>query len=628
MQKKVFTPVTIGNTEIKNRLVMSSMCVYYCEEDGRVSDRMFAYVSKRARGGCGLMVIPGTPHGKPSSGRPAISDDKYIPEWVKLADEVHKYGAKLFCQLHPGNLQAGRGHDLPQPAYYEKFFIEELVESYGAAALRAKKAGCDGVEITGGHAHEISQFLSPYYNKRTDEYGGDYIGRSKFGRDAVRAIKKTCGKDFPISFCINGSDMLQGGRTIEETVKIAPLLEEAGADALHILCGMPASEQYTSAPMDVEDMFNVENAAKVKAAVSIPVIAVNRIVDVAQAEKVIAEGKADLVSMARAQLADTEVINKFAGKNDMPVRRCVGCNQGCRNYKTVRCMQNPLLGSEYLYPEGKAGADTSNLKVMIAGAGPGGLEAAVTLAEYGVKPLIYEKSPYAGGLVRLAAMPPHKQNMNSITTYRLAVLDKYGIKINYETKVDKALIESVRPDVLIIATGSLPIVPRIEGLDTCRLYTGDEALCEGSVREKNIAIIGGGLIGCEVAEYLAERGKNVTVFEMKDDIAQELTLSRRVFLLERMRDKNIKTVTGAQVTGVDGGKISVIENGAEKTYADFEAIISAPGRRSDTNLTAFEDEIKSMGVKVYKIGDACKPSFALEAIYDGFCTAADIIKLK
>jgi 2,4-dienoyl-CoA reductase-like NADH-dependent reductase (Old Yellow Enzyme family) len=168
--------------------------------------------------------------------------------------------------------------------------------------------------------------------------------------------------------------MLEGGRTIEETVKIAPLLEEAGADALHILCGMPASEQYTSAPMDVADMFNVENAAKVKAAVSIPVIAVNRIVDVAQAEKVLEEGKADLVSMARAQLADPELINKYAGRNDMPVRRCVGCNQGCRNYKTVRCMQNPVLGSEYLYPQMKAGTDASKLKVMIAGAGRAGLK--------------------------------------------------------------------------------------------------------------------------------------------------------------------------------------------------------------------------------------------------------------
>jgi pyruvate/2-oxoglutarate dehydrogenase complex dihydrolipoamide dehydrogenase (E3) component len=218
--------------------------------------------------------------------------------------------------------------------------------------------------------------------------------------------------------------------------------------------------------------------------------------------------------------------------------------------------------------------------------------------------------------------------MNSITDYRLKVLDKYGVKVNYGKKVDMALIKSVMPDALIIATGSLPIVPRIAGLESGKVYTGDEALREGAVREKNIAVIGGGLIGCEVAEYLAERGKNVTIFEMKDDIAQELTCSRRVFLLERLKDKNVKTVTDAQVTKIDGGSISVIKNGEQKTYEGFEAVISAPGRKSDTNLTALEDDIKALGIKVYTIGDACKPSFALEAIYDGFCAAADIVKLQ
>ena len=331
--EKLFTPIKIGQAEIKNRVVLPSMCVHFCEKDGHMNDCFREYVRRRAAGGPGLLIVPGSPHGKKSPGRPALSDDSYIPDWAELAGIVHQYGAKLFCQLHPAKSQAGRGEKVEKPSDFTQEDLDGLIESYAQCALRCKKAGVDGVDIHGAHAHEIALFMSQFYNDRTDRYGGSVENRALFPARIVKAIKETCGRGFPVIFRISGTELVEGGRTAEETGRIARILEEAGADAIHVSVGMPESGGYISAPMDVEDCFNVDNAAVIRRYVNIPVIAVGRIVDIRQAVDVVESGKADMVSMARAQLADPELVNKYLGVNREPVYRCIGCNQGCKDKK-------------------------------------------------------------------------------------------------------------------------------------------------------------------------------------------------------------------------------------------------------------------------------------------------------
>ena len=382
----ILDPVQIGSVTLKNRVVFPSMCVFFCDAEGCINDTMTEYIRERAEGGVGLIIVPGSPHGKPGPGRPALSHNGYIPGWARLAQVVHRYGAKLFCQLHPAKFQAGRGEAIEDINDFTPQYIRSLIQSYADCALRARQAGVDGVEIHGAHAHEVAQFMSPFYNRRTDDYGGSTINRARFAAEIIRGIKATAGADYPLIFRISGDELVEGGRHVDETAEIARLLEEAGADAIHVSCGMPESEYAISAPMDVEDLFNVDSAARVKAAVSVPVIAVDRITTMEQADAVVQSGKADLAAMARANLADPELVAKHEGRVPGPVRRCVGCNQGCRDavaYKKIRCMQNPRLGFEATLILPPATGEEAGRSILIAGAGPAGLEAAYQLVRRG-----------------------------------------------------------------------------------------------------------------------------------------------------------------------------------------------------------------------------------------------------
>ena len=622
----VFTPIKIGNVEFKNRVIFPSMCAYYCDKEGYINDRYTAFIMERARGGAGGIVIPGSPYGRPGPGRPALSDDRFIPGWQELAKKIQSLGVRLICQLHPVPFSPPRVNNPNNPSDYPKDFIEELVGDFVAIAVRAQKIGVDCVEVHGAHGHELAVFTSPSYNKRTDEYGGDYIGRAKFGCDIVRAIKKACGKDFPVIYRMNGEDKIAEGIEKEEAAKIAKLLEEAGADAIHISGGLPPKEYYASASMDFDDCLFADAAAHVRKSVNIPVISVGRIVDVSQAQEIIDSGKADMVAMGRAMLADPELVNKAEGTNDLPTRRCIGCNQGCRDmkrYMDIQCMQNPVLGREYSFtaPEKR---DASNApKVMIVGAGPAGLEAAVTLAQYGVKPEIYDRENEPGGLVKLSKIAPRKQNMDSLTKYRKEMLDYYGIKINQGIEVDKDLILREKPDALIIATGSEPLIPRIPGLDPSAVITGDDVFRQKGIDGKRIAVIGGGLVGCEAAEFLREQGKDVEVFEMQSEIAGEMYMWKQEVLVERMTESGISMHVNSKVTEIRLPQISVEENGKPRVYDGFDNVVVAVGRKPDRQLA---QQLEGLSVQTYEIGDIKAPSFALDAVRDGFDAAIDILR--
>lgn len=623
--EKLFTPIKLGDVEIKNRVILPSMCVHFCEKDGHMNDCFREYVRRRASGGAGLLIIPGSPHGKTSAGRPALSDDTYILDWKELADIVHTYGAKLFCQLHPAKHQAGRGHAVERPSDFTIEELDGLIASYAACAARCKKAGVDGVDIHGAHAHEIALFMSQFYNDRTDEYGGSIEGRALFPARIIKAIKETCGSGFPVVFRISGTEMVEGGRTVQETGEIAKVLEKAGADAIHVSIGMPESGGYISATMDVEDCFNVENAAIIKKYVKIPVIAVNRIVDMKDAVAVVEQGKADMVSMARAQLADPELVNKYLGVNSEPVYRCIGCNQGCKDKKArkkITCMQNPLLGREELIHFLPVADRERQKKILIAGAGPAGLELACNLVRRGLIPEIYEKAEVPGGLVNLSALAPCKKNMLSLIKSRVEFLEKHGVDIHCGVEVTEELVKERKPDVLVVATGSCPFVPEIPGIHGDSVMTGDEALQAKEITGKHVVVLGAGLIGCEVADYLAEAGNKITIVDIVSEPASTLNAFRRNFMLKRMDKYTIDWMMETQITEISLPRVKVSQQGEEKIIEDVDILVVAAGRQSVRELENIE---KASGRKVLILGDALNVGTALDAIYHSVEPALHIL---
>lgn len=622
----ILDPVQIGRVTLKNRVVFPSMCVFFCDAEGCINDTMTEYIRERAEGGVGLIIVPGSPHGKPGTGRPALSHNGYIPGWARLAQVVHRYGAKLFCQLHPAKFQAGRGEAIEDINDFTPQYIRSLIQSYADCALRARQAGVDGVEIHGAHAHEVAQFMSPFYNRRTDDYGGSTINRARFAAEIIRGIKATAGADYPLIFRISGDELVEGGRRVNETAEIARLLEEAGADAIHVSCGMPESEYAISAPMDVEDLFNVDSAARVKAAVSVPVIAVDRITTMEQADAVVQSGKADLAAMARANLADPELVAKYEGRVPGPVRRCVGCNQGCRDavaYKKIRCMQNPRLGFEATLTLPPATGEEAGRSILIAGAGPAGLEAAYQLVRRGFRPVVYERESAPGGLMKLAALPPKKERMAEVIRFRVEALKAAGIEIRCGVEVTPELVAKEAPDVLIVATGSVPALPPVAGLDGEAVVTADDLLAGRRRLSGRVLVLGGGLTGCEAADHLAASGCRVELLEMGDRLAGGLNKSRRRFLLRRLAQGGVtvRLLTRAEAVEQDG--VRVCSGDYRYTIAGIDGVVVATGRAPLDRLSQRVREL-SPKTRVLVIGDAERPGLAIDAICQGARAAARV----
>ena len=619
MSTNILTPIKLGNITIKNRIVFPSICTHFCNDDGSLSADYREFVHSLAKGGIGLITLPGNPHGNASAGRLAISEDLHMSNWRDIADIVHEYDARLLCQLHPVTVYDEHDKPLKNPVDFSKNMLEWLVKMFALAAERCMKSGVDGVEIQGCHERYIADFLSKRSNFRNDEYGGSYTGRAKLSIDIIKAIKALCGFDYPVVFKISSDEMIDKGRKLDETIEIIKLLEEAGIDAVHVSIGMEASEHYKCAPMDIEDCFNVHSAEAIKKVVEVPVITVNRITNLDDANEIIENGKADMTAMGRAHLADPELVNKYMGINSKPIRKCIGCNQGCRigqvgGRKRITCMQNPLLGKLASVRLPDPSISLINKKIIIVGSGPAGLQVACMLAEKGLKPLIYEKSTTPGGLINLAYKPPYKSNINFLIEYRLDLLKKLGIEVICNKTVDKDFILEEKPDILILATGSNPAIPPIVGIEKDDIYTGDEILEGAKISGKKIAVLGGGLIGCETAEYLASRGKKVEIFEMMEDVATELVSSRRYFMLERMKKYGIKIYLNVRVQELKLPEIIVSnKEGQEKTLCGYDGAVIATGRHSNDALEKSLVDIDKI-IKVIKIGDANKPSVAIDAI--------------
>ncbi len=634
----LFKPIHIGGLEIKNRLVVPPVGTLFCGYDGHVCDRLTEYLTARAKGGFGLIIVEGVavePRGRGGLKHHGIWDDSFIPEYQRLTDSVHRAGAKIALQLmHAGrntrpeiisNQQPVAPSAVADPVMrivpkeLAKEEITTLVEAFALAARRSREAGFDAVELHGGHGYLISEFMSGYANRRRDEYGGNLEGYLRFPLAILQRTRAMTGPDYPIIFRISADEAVPGGRTLKESVTVSKRLTEEGVDAIHASIGVYASSYLTMAPAAVAPGFNTGAAAAIKAEVSVPVIAVGRINDPSMAEQLISSGKADMVAIGRQSLADPEWPLKTAENRIDEIVKCLSCNEGClaTAWKTqpVVCVQNPALGREAEYA---SAPDTAKpLKILVAGGGPAGLEAARTAAQRGHQVSLFEKETVLGGQAMLAAIPPTKEIWKEAVLSRIKALERLDVKINLGLAVTPQRVKEMAPDVVIIATGSEPLWPDIPGIES-RYVTTAKAVFEGEPVGDKIMIIGGGLVGCETADYLAQQGKDVTIIEMLRHIAKGAEAASRYFLLARLKEKKVKIITSATVKKITGQAVTIMAEGEENELGPADKIVLATGARAVNSL---ESALQGLVPKLYIIGDAARPGRILEAVQQAAETA-------
>jgi 2,4-dienoyl-CoA reductase-like NADH-dependent reductase (Old Yellow Enzyme family)/thioredoxin reductase len=557
----------------------------------------------------------------------SLCEDRFIPRLAELVETIHSNGALAGIQLN----HLGRQGDLilkegdpplvaPSPIPWSprstvpkeltQDEIKELVEKYADVAVRVKEAGFDLVEIHGAHGYLVSQFLSPLSNKRTDEYGGNVKGRTRFAIEIIKRIREKLGDDFPISIRINGADNIPGGLVLEDTKAIAPLLVEGGVDMISISAGANGAYPTIVPGYETPAACYVPYAEGVKSVVDIPVLGGGCISDLGLAEEVVDAGKVDLVAMTRAFIADPEFIQKTLEEKSSDIRKCVRCNTCIDNsmYGSLICLVNPEAGRE---AEFKLKPADKPKTVMVVGGGLAGLETARVAASRGHQVTVYEESDKLGGQWLLAAAPPHKGIFNSLLDYLTGQVQKLGVGVELDKKITLSDVEEKNPDALVIATGATALIPSIPGVDQGNVITGQEVL-QGYDNIKNrVLVIGGGAVGLEVAELLLEKGKDVTVVEMLKKIGQGMGATVRWNLINRLGKKSIKIFTSTQVNEISHHGITVTTDGHKEGWAGFDTIVLAVGVTSRNELA---DEIREKVKEVHVIGDAVDPRKGVDAM--------------
>jgi 2,4-dienoyl-CoA reductase-like NADH-dependent reductase (Old Yellow Enzyme family)/thioredoxin reductase len=630
----IFTPISIGNIKLKNRLVVSPMVTVYCDSDGMATERFITYHETKAKGGWGMIIVEDyavDPLGR-GFWTPGLWKDEQIESHAELTRRVHNAGAKIIAQIYHAGRQTTPAVIGEQPVSASSLpcpvlgvipreltvpEIKKIVSQFGDTALRAKKAGFDGVEVHGAHGYLIAQFMSKYSNKRCDEYGGSLENRIRFPLEIVKDIREKCGPDFMIGFRISADEKVPGGRTIEEAKAIAIKLEKQGVDVLHISAGTYESTWAIIPPMKITPGWIVDYAEEVKRVVNIPVMTVGRINDPFLAESILLSGKADLIAMGRASLADPELPNKFASGEYDDIRHCIGCQQGCLEIlfknEPIRCLVNPTCGFEYLKEFKKT---DSPKKITVIGAGPAGLEAARTAALVGHKVTLYEQSGRFGGQFATGAIPPTKGDMSSFISWLVGQVKKLGVNIKLNTKYTSAICDEEKPDLVIIATGATPNKPQISGIDGENVVYAEDVLLGKVSAKQKVVIAGGGMVGCETATYLASLGRQVTIVEMLPVIASDEEFTRRLLLLKEIEERHIEVFTDSKIIDINASGVK-IEKNQETFNIDADTVVLALGM-TPNNVLVKELEGK---VPLKVIGDAVESRNALEATREGFLAA-------
>jgi 2,4-dienoyl-CoA reductase-like NADH-dependent reductase (Old Yellow Enzyme family)/thioredoxin reductase len=674
---ELMKPGRIGHLLLKNRIVLAPMGTYLAGRDGMMTDRMKSYYVERARGGAGLIIVGVAsvdyPRGRCMTRQLGLSDDKFIPGLADLAEAVHKHEAKIAIQLqHGGRIAApflSGGHEavsasviplVPAELGVTRELtipeIQQLVTSFALAAERAKNAGIDGVEIHAGHGYLIDQFLSRSTNHRQDAYGGGLENRARFLLEIIRAVRGTVGPQYPVWCRIDGKEFAtENGITEQESLEIARLIKNAGVDAVHVSgYGGSYGVHFTDAPLVNIPGLLVPLARSIKEAVNIPVIAVGRI-DIDLAESILRQGAADFVAMGRPLLADPELPRKIAGGDIDDIRKCIYCYT-CVHQIFVRsgvcCAVNPSVGKEH-EPAPQPPSKVKN--VIVSGGGPAGMEAARRAALRGHHVTLYESENALGGSLLIASIVrPEKQDLIDYLTDQLKKLD---VTVKLGERVTPDLVKKIKPDVLVLASGARRNNPLIPGIDGKNVFNGDDLrlLLRGKLGNeistrlsfwqkavlntgrfffsplfrpryirslsrfwmplgKRVVVLGGGMVGCELADFLAERNRKVTIVEDSDQLAPEMALPAKWIILDMLEKKGVDLITGAKCEEISSGGVSLLNSKGERLNINADTIIVASGTGPDPEIMK---EFQDTAPEIYLAGDCHKLGYIKDAVADG-----------
>jgi len=492
--------------------------------------------------------------------------------------------------------------------------IRELVRKFGDAAQRAVQAGFELIEIHGAHGYLINQFLSRFSNIREDEYGGDVNGRARFALEIIREIRKRVGADFPLSFKISAQEFVPNGLTVEESIEILKILVKEGIDVVQVSAGNDATPEWIAQPMFMKKACLADSAGAIKKALNIPIMAVGRINDPLVAEQILAEGKADLVCMGRGLLADPELPKKAKEGRLEDIRTCIACNtcmESIFRRGRVECLVNPVLGreKELVFEPAK-----EKKKIMVVGGGPGGLNVAWVAARRGHEVHLYEKQRSLGGQLLLGSITGYKKELLSLIEFQKRQIKKFGVKLHLGQEVTAETVEKEKPDVVILATGSSPAVPPVEGIDKPIVALYPEALNGDDFNQLKVVIVGGGATGSEVALHLTDLGCTVTIVEMLPKVGQQLESMTRKVLLQRLNSRGVEILTETSLRRVEDKGVFVADKEGNERFIEADRVIVAIGTKPDNTLY---DQIKSKGYEIYRIGDCLEPRNAKAAIYEG-----------
>ncbi|MGD9274205.1 MAG: FAD-dependent oxidoreductase [Desulfobacterales bacterium] len=628
----LFSPFQIKNLTLKNRIVLPPLASFLIEKGGAITDRAVEHYRRRAAGGPAMVIMEAcavSPEGVVSENQARIDGDRLIKGLSRIAEAIRAEGAVPAIQIHHAGRQTSAKvikrlplapSPLPCPAIRGDVApltveqIQDLIKKFAEAAVRSREAGFELLEIHGAHGYLINQFLSRYSNIREDGYGGDIAGRTRFALDIISEIRNRLGSSFPISFKISAQEFVPEGLTVEESIDILKLLVTAGIDAVQVSAGNDSTPEWICQPMFMQKACLAESAAVIKKALQIPVMTVGRINDPWTADNIIAKGMADLVCIGRGLMADPEMpIKAQEGRFD-EIRTCIACNtcmQSIYRKGRLECLVNPALGREQ---EMQIVPATQPKKVMVVGAGPGGLNAAWVAAKRGHEVHLYEKQSYLGGQLVPGSKTAYKREMQSLINFQKRQVELNGVICHMGQEVTAQSVQEENPDVVILATGSRPILPTIEGIDEASVVTFDVVL-DGDVQEnKTTVIIGGGSTGCEVAYHLSEMGSAVTIVELMPKIGGDIEAVTKKLLVRKLKENNVRILTEHRLLRV--GKNSLVVAGPDGSEKVIEAqrVVVAIGIRQDDTI---HQQIKSLGYETHVIGDCLEPRTAKSAIYEG-----------